>query len=862
MLSGIDFKDPKNRIGKRFLTLKQHQCVLYEDFKDIIYSFKYPSSTIKPYQYNSFGIPEDSFKKILTALECYNDSAGCVDYFKFLGNMLRYKSQINVEKSEFYPVKSKEDIANMNKDVVIRKIQRVISKKLANVRQKIDKEKFDQHRAIPHADSYDLSQYSHDQLIRDLRYAIEKSKNNPRDISMMPEYIYMQQDDRLDLATFKKILREKLVVTTLSDNFIEQAFEMFDLYCDNRFSWTLLIKTIYGEFGADYYKTPENDERLLDHINLCLKRKFSSARELSSKLNPDETQPINVYVFRKFIQGATRLKHKEAERLFNMLDTQQKGYINSESFLQALWTRIPIHTPKVIGVFPTEKSRNQSRDHSEIFSSKPAPKTGFDAPADDDFFAGIEMGGFAMGGFDRNDDGFGMEGIETVEHDDDLGKEVMGAFEEFGSRASLNRSSERAQIDEIEELVMNISLRGMSMIKHQGRSLKEIYNMFADKLTHLLTFDGFKDTISFITDRAKFREDVLKACYEVFKNPFSKKISYEKFLSIFDMGKKMNPLYIEVKKKYGENMVKYKALYKHELEKLDLNTGNGFVRLSDVKKLFGVNKIQLTATDCEFLQEERIIFKKDGVDVLSSRKLIEKCFPEYSEFQKFSREICAKKMQRAVRRYNVHKVEIQRQDEFLDLLGQDGDSDLGFDIQGQTGHSTDKSKKVKFQSDGKGGASKRQDQEDHKKLQARKKVPKQIYEFENPDDSLLSEDEDHAYPKISRKPSKIESKKPAKGTPRSQANARIILTAQEKMDLVLRNTTKPRDPMLQIHREKITEGIRSLILEISNTAVSFGESMLLTKNIHRKYSQRPVMKNVFVLMEEQAYDAIDIMPNS
>jgi len=56
----------------------------------------------------------------------------------------------------------------------------------------------------------------------------------------------------------------------------------------------------------------------------------------------------------------------------------------------------------------------------------------------------------------------------------------------------------------------------------------------------------------------------------------TKKISLKKFEEMIEMGKRMNPLYIKIRNKYGERTKQWKPKYKKELEKLLIKTGKNF----------------------------------------------------------------------------------------------------------------------------------------------------------------------------------------------------------------------------------------------------------------------------------------------
>ena len=159
--------------------------------------------------------------------------------------------------------------------------------------------------------------------------------------------------------------------------------------------------------------------------------------------------------------------------------------------------------------------------------------------------------------------------------------------------------------------------------------------MFADKLTRMMNFDEFSEAIKFICKDNTIEENVLSGAYNLFAWPISKKVSYSKYLQIVEMGKKMNPLYIKVKNRYVNSMDKYRTLYRDELLKMDVKEGEGYVTLIDVIRLFKINKIDVSETDCEFLKEEGIIELRDKTNCVEIRQLINKVFPKRSVFDEY-----------------------------------------------------------------------------------------------------------------------------------------------------------------------------------------------------------------------------------
>ena len=68
--------------------------------------------------------------------------------------------------------------------------------------------------------------------------------------------------------------------------------------------------------------------------------------------------------------------------------------------------------------------------------------------------------------------------------------------------------------------------------------------------------------------------------------------------------------------------------------------------------------------------------------------------------------------------------------------------------------------------------------------------------------------------------------------------------------------------MQGVNRQKVEAAVKSLLNDIINQAVSYGESLNLTNKVQRRYAQRPITKDVFVLLNENYIDVVDVIPSS
>ena len=173
----IDMDDKvssENRIRK-VGSVRQAHCVTYESFYE----------TLKHFEVMTFD--DAILKKMLNMLLCYHERIDCVDFYKFLANLIRFKSQIDTVTSSFFPeVMPKKEISAMTKEEIASKIQRIIRKKLKAIRDKGKVEKARQEELekefAGNDIEIDLKNYTYEEIVKQLRNCVEKSINNPRDI--------------------------------------------------------------------------------------------------------------------------------------------------------------------------------------------------------------------------------------------------------------------------------------------------------------------------------------------------------------------------------------------------------------------------------------------------------------------------------------------------------------------------------------------------------------------------------------------------------------------------------------------------------------------------------------------------------
>ena len=134
------------------------------------------------------------------------------------------------------------------------------------------------------------------------------------------------------------------------------------------------------------------------------------------------------------------------------------------------------------------------------------------------------------------------------------------------------------------------------------------------------------------------------------------------------------------------------------------------------------------------------------------------------------------------------------------------------------------------------------------------KPHKEIFEFEAEDHSKS--------PSPAQKTSLLISKPQKAGNlKKTDKNELLKSTLKGQMVDSLPLIAK-EDPILKENRQKMLEFIRKLLDSCVKSAVESGESLLLTKEIQRKFEKRPVLKDVIICMQDFECEVLDILPRS
>lgn len=419
----------------------------------------------------------------------------------------------------------------------------------------------------------DLNVYTPKLIIERLQEECLQSNVNPK--KQLEKYTLQNKDvDSVTYDKLKDFMFNDLKFVGLSTVFVDQLFRMLDWKATERVSLNDVVSLIYGESKEHLLTIPRTPEELLVVVSDAARFHYDLGSRFMKFCKHADPANIKLSEFVTFVTSFTRLKEEHCKILFQHLEQGGKGVIFESNILN-----IYEYTLKKDKADPRKKEGKKEPTLKEL-------KSHDNSELDERFksFNNMDLSGIGgLGGFGGDGPQIGWGGTSggirhgTMENLEDQGEE---AVQEFSVAAN---NQVRLLKDEIEEQVMRISVMTLEMIKYHGKNIKDLFQMFADKLTRLMNLDEFYEAVKFITKDEEADEAVLKNLYFLLSHPMSKKVSFSKFLALIEMGKKMNSIYIKLKKRFGEGFMDYRALFLEELQRMNIKKADGYVPFIDVR---------------------------------------------------------------------------------------------------------------------------------------------------------------------------------------------------------------------------------------------------------------------------------------
>ena len=280
-----------------------------------------------------------------------------------------------------------------------------------------------------------------------------------------------------------------------------------------------------------------------------------------------------------------------------------------------------------------------------------------------------------------------------------------------------------------------------------------------------------------------------------------------------------------------------RRIFNEEFQRMDSEKGTGEVPLNDFIELFEVNDVRLDENDIKLLENEEVLITKNDKKLIKYGRFMKIIFPDSNPIERIIQIQATSKLKRFFYKMRAKKAEQRAQEE--EMKKTEGMKRLRSPKGTRGGRSTSKTaKKVTIQAE----PTKEDTIPKHKEL----------YEFEK----------SGAAPKgvISAAPATTVDKRRSTSAAKRRKGPEKELSMEEKLKKTLGEP--PKDDRTKEKVTAIYNKCKTVINEIIDNVLGYGQSLKLSKEIQKKYETRPVIKDVFVTLQDLEIDIIDLVPRS
>ena len=168
--------------------------------------------------------------------------------------------------------------------------------------------------------------YTPKEMIDVIRDKLRHTKEDPR--KMIKAYNLIDNDE-VDLKTLTSILHQDLKMGSLTKEFIKQLFEAIDKIRADKISYNTFLEVLYSDNAIELVGYPKKIEDLIQIVRKGANHHFESPNKFLDYCKPKKTGEVRFGDFYPFMRVFTRFNKDKILEVFNFLNTQNMGHINS-----------------------------------------------------------------------------------------------------------------------------------------------------------------------------------------------------------------------------------------------------------------------------------------------------------------------------------------------------------------------------------------------------------------------------------------------------------------------------------------------------------------------------------------------------
>lgn len=665
-------------------------------------------------------------------------------------------------------------------------------------------------------------------------------------------------DGVISYEEFKKSMLATKI--RFSEDLIAAVFKRFDVDDTGTISYMKFLSTIYADENSkdlfDYMKGAEDNYFKIKKI---LQANFVNWNDCRSKMNTADSDKMTEAEFKQFVLSQTDFFSKlQLSDVFSFLDHERKKYLDILQMKRLYMAEID---DKVVPDIKPKEPEPKKEDPRDVLTKVPEVKKPQPLKAEERFSSTEQKILAEAFKTDSKTDlsktdpkaadnklvksalksppAQGAKEINFIKKDKsvsilDKGGDAAGSVKDpYGSAPSTDRKV--SQIEVWRKFMTEMSTLVLKESERAGKVLKDYFSIFSKVSFGNLNEDEFINLCRALMGNDLNVRDA-KSFFNFYVTGFPKRMNFKTFSQIVLVGKKGNPLYLKLVEKLGFQFERVRKAFHAEFQRMDAMEGTGLISLGELRSLLAVNDIKLGDSDLRYLSEDGCIVMDSGKQFIKYEQFLKSAMPAENPLDK---EIFNQSARRIIRFLKIlilrRKNSMRRKSDMKGLL------DL-------RKHSVSSSKSKKDTKKGK----KVQIETPKKEAPSTSKVL-QVFDFEKGEENLATPEKSQTGSDKKKSPSRSSS-------PKRKGKSEKNLTLEDKIKKAL---PEPQvDERAKEKAQKVYNKFKNLILDLVDKAVGYGESLKLAREIQYKYESRPVLKDVFIALQDLELEVVDPLPRS
>lgn len=488
----------------------------FDAFQKILKSFEFP------YEINEL-------KSLFEVLEIIEKKTERIYYAKLIREMYRKKPQFNINTRKFQAIQRKSlDLLRKPEEALT-----LIKKSFKNYKEFKKKKEI---KEVKKLEKLTEIQANYAEILQNpektLDFIREKVLNSQVSLDKIFQAFDKNNDGKISKEEFLLAIQQTGI--EFKPDLINKVFEKLDIQRKGVISYMEFLANIYNkEEKASFFDYLNEAEHILEDLRLKVHERFQEKLEF---INVSQKAFINgekvsAEEFLKFIQNFTdRYSRIQLFKLFEYLDKNAKKFLNSDEFNEIYEHQLikkpinkesPLKKPKEKEI-PKEFEKITARSKNQDIQMKPNNKG---------IWGDREI----------------KEEFRTIEDQKIIDVFTGGKFE----KKTKKEMDEREKMMEMEIVLKDLSEKTKEILHMQEKNLRDLFNMFSKDFFGYVNKYEYERLMEFIWKDDEINTKAMNEIFKIYANQITKRMGFNMFLYMINLGDKINPIYLKFKFRFG-----------------------------------------------------------------------------------------------------------------------------------------------------------------------------------------------------------------------------------------------------------------------------------------------------------------------